>query len=129
MARCIDRAYAVYEGKIEDLPAVFEGVAADITSNRVWAAELDGDIVGGLIVVPDKNFATLANVAVDPVAAGQGLGRALIDRAEAECLALGLRELRLNTHAQMPKNIALYRRLGWSETGRSGVKVRMTKRL
>lgn len=129
LARCIDRAYAVYKDQIGDLPAVSDDVAGDIASNIVWVAELDDDVVGGLILVPDEKFAILANVAVDPAVGGQGLGQALIEQAEAECRDLGLSELRLSTHKNMPKNVALYQRLGWAETERSGAKVRMSKRL
>ena len=56
-----------------------------------------------------------------------GLGRALIDRAEQDCLNLGLHEIRLSTHEAMPQNVVIYSHLGWRETGRSDNKVRMSK--
>ena len=129
LIRCIKAAYAEYKDRVADLPAVAEGVPDDITANRVWVAEVDGNVVGGLVLIKKDGFAILANVAVDPRNAGRGLGRALIEHAEAMCREAGLSDLRLATHVGMPENIRLYRRLGWRESGRSGNKVHMTKRL
>jgi len=129
LIRCIDAAYAIFQGRIEDLPAVSEGIAEDIKTHCVWVAELGGSVVGGLVFIPQEDHGLLANVAVDPVASGQGLGRTLIERAEAECRKLGFGELRLSTHVEMPENIRLYEHLGWKVTGRSGSKVHMAKQL
>ena len=127
LAAYIEAAYADYAARIADLPAVSEGIADDISGHRVWVAEWDGKLAGGIVLVPKEGFLLLANVAVHPAWSGQGLGRALMERAEAECRRLGLRELRLSTHVAMPENVRLYRHLGWRETGRSGNKVRMSK--
>ena len=129
LAACIDAAYADTRARLKDLPDVSAGVADDIKSHTVWVVELDDAIVGGLILMAKDGFALLANVAVDPASGGQGVGRGLITRAEAHCRASGLLELRLSTHVGMPENVVLYERLGWVETGRSGNKVHMTKRL
>ncbi|MGI9501776.1 MAG: GNAT family N-acetyltransferase [Geminicoccaceae bacterium] len=124
---CIDAAYARYRQHIRDLPSVSEGIADDIRSNLVWVAELDHAIIGGLIMVLRHEHAILANIAVDPSCTGMGVGRGLIDHAEAHCRALKKAELRLSTHVDMPENVDLYEHLGWEETGRSGNKVHMTK--
>ncbi len=128
LVRCIDAAYAGYRDRIADLPAVADGIPEDIEADRVWVAELEEAVVGGLVLVLEDGFVILANVAVDPGFAGQGLGRALIDHAEALCREKGLSELRLTTHVGIPENIRLYRHLGWTETGRSGNRVHMAKR-
>jgi ribosomal protein S18 acetylase RimI-like enzyme len=60
----------------------------------------------------------LDNVAVAPAAQGQGYGRALVGFAEAEARRRGHAQLRLYTHVLMTENLALYRRLGFEETGR-----------
>ena len=129
LAKCIDAAYARYQGRIEDLPSVSEGIADDIKTHYVWVAELDHAVVGGLVLIPRDGFALLANVAVDPAASGLGLGRRLITCAEDACRERGFRELRLTTHVAMPENVRLYEYLGWKETGRSGSKVHMVKQL
>ena len=127
LADCIEAAYSIYADRIRDLPAVSEGVAQAIDKHRVWVAEIGGQIVGGLVLVPHEDFLLLENIAVRPESAGSGLGRALIERAEQDCVDLGLGEIRLSTHQDMPENVAIYLRLGWKETSRSGNKVHMSK--
>jgi N-acetylglutamate synthase-like GNAT family acetyltransferase len=129
LADCIDAAYAIYASRISDLPAVSEGIAKDIENNVVWVAEQDDNIVGGMVLVLKKNYVVLANVAVDPIATGTGLGRAFTELAKTESRRLGRVKLRLSTHVDMPENVSLYEHLGWQEAGRSGNKVHMEKTL
>jgi len=129
LADCIDAAYAIYASRIVDLPAVSEGIEAEIRDNLVWVAVRVDQIVGGIVLVIETGHGVLANVAVDPVARGAGLGRALIDFVETEARGLGLVKLRLITHVAMPENVDLYEHLGWQETGRCGNRVTMEKRL
>ena len=124
---CVEAAYARYAERIDDLPAVSDGLADDIATRQVWVAEIGDDVVGGLVLAPEDGFMRLANVAVHPDHKGAGLGRTLIALAEAETLAQGYRELRLTTHAKMPETIRLYTRLGWEEERRRGNKVAMKK--
>ncbi|MEQ9690938.1 MAG: GNAT family N-acetyltransferase [Bauldia litoralis] len=129
LARCIDDAYATYRSRIADLPAVSEGIASDIEDHLVFVAVLDDRIVGGLVLIQQPGFALLANVAVDPRASGRGVGRGLIEHAEAACRQLRIDEIRLTTHVDMPENVNLYEHLGWLRTGTSGNKVHMTRTL
>lgn len=123
----MEAAYTIYADRVADLPAISEGVEDAIRHHRVWVIEKDDQIVGGIVLVPHDDFLMLENVAVRPEAAGSGLGRTLIARAERDCMELGLNEIRLSTHSAMPENVAIYTRLGWSESGRSGNKVFMSK--
>ncbi len=127
IAECIRAAYSIYASRIHDLPAVSEGIPETIEHSRVWVVEREGRIVGAMILVPEHDCMVLENIAVIPECAGMGLGRTLIGRAEQDCVALGLREIQLSTHKDMPENVAIYSRLGWKETGRSGTKVHMSK--
>lgn len=127
LARCIDAAYSVYAEKLDDLPAVSDGIADDIANNKVWVAVSDERIIGGIVLVANGDHVVVANVAVDPGAAGRGVGRALMDLAESEAKELGFAKLRLSTHVAMPQNVRLYEYLGWRETDRAGNKVHMEK--
>jgi GNAT superfamily N-acetyltransferase len=57
--------------------------------------------------------------AVAPERQGLGIGRRLLDFAEAEALRRGYREIRLYTHETMIENQRLYSALGYEETGRA----------
>ena len=127
LAACIDAAYADHARKGIDLPAVSEGLAEDIRDNMVWVAVSDERIIGGLVLVASEDHAVLANVAVDPSATGYGLGRALMDQAEAEARRLGVQKLKLTTHIDIPENVRLYEHLGWRQTGQADNKVFMEK--
>jgi len=137
LGQCFTTAYAPFAATLDDLPDMAAGVADDIERHLVWVAEQTDEnppqgtpsIVGGLVLIPQAGFMQLANIAVLPAAAGQGLGGRLMAFADAEALKRGFREMRLSTHAGMPQNISLYRHLGWQETGRTGNKVQMQKTL
>ena len=129
LSNCIDAAYSIYASRISDLPAVSEGISEAIEVHRVWVAQIEHDIVGGMILVLRDDFMILENVAVHPENTGVGLGKALLERAEADCAELGLHEIRLSTHEDIPENVRLYEHLGWQETSRSGNKVHMSKQL
>ena len=74
--------------------------------------------IGALILKAEPDHLLIWSVAVAAPAAGQGIGRALLAFAEAETVRRGLGEVRLYTNALMTRNIALYRGVGYEETGR-----------
>ena len=89
-----------------------------IAANQAWVAELDGEVVGLVILEERPDGLLLDNVAVSPAMQGRGVGRALIAFTEREASRRGFAKLRLYTHALMVENIALYGRLGFKEIGR-----------
>ncbi len=129
LATCIEAAYARYRERIPDLPAVSEGIEAEIERNQVWVVLEGIDIVGGLFLIAQPDHLKLANLAVHPAHGGKGIGRQLIALAEQEASRQEYEEMRLVTHVLMPENIAIYAHLGWGETERSGNSVLMRKRL
>lgn len=129
LAACIDAAYACYAGRISDLPSVSDGCAEDIANNQVWVAAQNDNVIAGLVLVPCNGFMKLANLAVHPNHGGKGLGRKLIELSEREAERHGFGEMRLNTHVDMPENVLLYQRMGWTEVARSGNTVSMKKLL
>lgn len=129
LARVIDAAYATYAERLTDLPKVSECLAEDINTHLVWVAEAEDKLIGGLVLIIQDTCAVLANVAVAPDHGGKGVGRALIDRAVEESVQRGLAEIRLSTHVEMPENVRLYERLGWSVTDTTGSKIHMSRLL
>jgi ribosomal protein S18 acetylase RimI-like enzyme len=57
------------------------------------------------------------SIAVLPSEQGLGHGSALLDFADRCAVALGLGAIRLYTNVRMEKNIAFYRRHGYTEIG------------
>jgi ribosomal protein S18 acetylase RimI-like enzyme len=113
-------AYSIYIPRIGKPPGPmlddYEKLIADGAVNVLMEGE--GGIAAIIVLLAKADHLLLDNIAVSPNHQGQGLGRQLIGFAEAEARRLGFDELRLYTHERMTENIALYRRLGFVETGR-----------
>ena len=131
----VQAAYAMYVERIGKPPGpMLDDYGALIAQDAVGVLEdADGAIAALIVLLAKPDHLLLDNIAVRPDRQGQGLGRRLIEFAEAEARQLGYRELRLYTHEKMTENIALYRRLGFEETGRGHEagydRVFMTKRI
>ena len=106
-----------------------------LEDHEAWFARTaDGSEVGALIVATTADHLLIWSVAVAEGHGGGGIGRALMAFAEAEAVRRGRLEVRLYTHQLMARNIALYHRLGYGETGRETTAdgrrvVHMAKRL
>jgi ribosomal protein S18 acetylase RimI-like enzyme len=98
---------------------MLDDYAARVAEGAAWVLEVDAGVAGLVVLLPEADHILLDNVAVDPRFAGRGIGRALIDFAEAETLRRGFAEIRLYTHETMTENIAIYPRLGYEETHRA----------
>ena len=129
LARCMHDAYRIYTSRLggKPLPPMTVDYDEEIRSYPVWVAESDGTLVGGLILMPEDDCMTIANVAVHPRFQGHGLGRGLMELRETEAKRQGYSELRLATHLLLTENISIYTHLGWSETGRDEDRVYMKK--
>jgi ribosomal protein S18 acetylase RimI-like enzyme len=131
------RAYAHYAPLLggEPLP-VTEDYAPRIAAGEVWLLEDSGNAVGLVVLEDYAESLTIFSVAVLPERQGEGLGRRLLAFAEAQARQRGCNMLTLYTNAKMTRNIALYRRCGFEETGRRSnpqrpgwIRVDMEKRL
>lgn len=119
LAHCVHAAYQQYLPRMGKLPGpMLADYAQEIAQHQVWVAEEQGQILGGLVLILQRDHMLLDNIAVDPAYQGRGVGRALLEMADAEAFAQGYRELRLYTHETMTENIAMYARIGWIETYR-----------
>lgn len=87
--------------------------------DRVWIAERAGTYAGSVAVqelVPGE-VAQLRWLIVIPAARGRGLGAQLTAAVVARCRSRGLSSLRLFTTREQGAAIAVYRRLGFVQTG------------
>ena len=118
--RIVAEAYGLYVARIGRQPAPMTAdYAALIAAGAVTVLEADGEPAGVLVLAPRDDHLLLENVAVAPARQGRGLGRRLVERAEARARELGLPEVRLYTNRAMTENLALYPALGYRETGRN----------
>jgi ribosomal protein S18 acetylase RimI-like enzyme len=92
-----------------------------VRRHRVTVAEREGEVIGLIVlVVEDEGFA-VDNVAVDPAHQGRGVGRTLLEHAEAAARRAGCGWIYLYTHERMTENLALYSRIGYVEYDRRPV--------
>jgi len=70
------------------------------------------------VVEPTQDHLLIENVAVAPQAQGLGVGGELLQLAEDQARAHGLREVRLYTNEAMTENLVYYPRRGYQETHR-----------
>ena len=112
-------AYGHYVERIGRPPGPMTLDYSEVIRTRdVRLAESDGTIVGAIVLgVDDEGFA-IDNVAVHPSHQGRGLGRALLELAEAEAQRDGFDSIYLYTHEKMTENRALYERIGYVEYDR-----------
>lgn len=116
---CAERAYAGYVTLLGRRPQPMTAdFAADITRGRVWVAEVESVVAGALTCFAREAALFVESVAVLPDQQGRGIGRALLTFAEAHARDAGLARIELYTNARMTRNLALYPRLGYRETGR-----------
>lgn len=90
-----------------------------VDEGRVFVLELDGRVQGLTVLHVAADHLLLDNVAVGREAQGRGLGRRLLDHAEAYARERGIGTMRLYTNELMHENLAIYARLGWTEERRA----------
>jgi len=116
-------AYNPYLARMDRKPApMTDDYAARISAGNTYVLE-DSGAVAGVLVLEDLrddegSFLLLDNIAVDPAQHGKGFGRRLMDFTEEEARRRGYAMVELYTNEVMVENIALYRRLGYTETQR-----------
>jgi len=128
---CMELAYAFYQDRLggKRLPPMDVDYSLEIRDYPTWIAELNGNIVGGLIMIFEESYASIANISVHPELQGKGLGAELMQYAEKMAKEKGYIELRLATHVLLNENISWYIHLGWIEISRDDVRVYMSKKI
>jgi N-acetylglutamate synthase-like GNAT family acetyltransferase len=119
IAACVDSAYRHYIERIGMPPRpMLDDYTTVIRERQVTIAEMDADIVGVLVLCVTEEGFLLDNVAVKPLHQGTGIGRALLEYAEAEAQRQGFRSIFLYTHERMTENQFLYAKIGYVEYDR-----------
>jgi ribosomal protein S18 acetylase RimI-like enzyme len=112
-------AYEHYIERIGKPPRpMLEDYAQVIERRDVLVAENDGALAGVLVLEKTPEAFKVMNVAVRPGLQKTGVGKALLEFAEAEARRLGYDSIHLSTHEKMTENQALYARIGYREYDR-----------
>jgi GNAT superfamily N-acetyltransferase len=112
-------AYSPYIARIGRKPGpILDDYAALVADGQVHVCVLDGVVAGVLVLVAEADSLLLDNVAVASFARGKGVGRLLLEFAEAAALRDGFGTIRLYTHETMVENVVIYQRRGYRETHR-----------
>jgi len=112
-------AYRHYVAVIGTEPGpMLDDYAARIAADQTWVVQ-DADGIAGVLVLEDgPDRFLLDNVAVRPDRQGLGIGRRLLDLAEAEAKRRGWDRITLYTNALMADNIVIYAGRGYTERER-----------
>jgi RimJ/RimL family protein N-acetyltransferase len=81
---------------------------------ETWLLEEGGTLAGAASLAPHHDHLEIWSLSVDPERQNAGIGRRLLEAAEARARALGLSTLRLFTGAPLTKNIDWYQRRGYA---------------
>jgi GNAT superfamily N-acetyltransferase len=92
---------------------MLQDFAAVIEEADVHVAVGGGSVVGVIVTKVTVEGFYVDNVAILPSVKGLGIGRLLLEFAEAEARRLGFKSLYLATHERMTENRDLYRRIGY----------------
>lgn len=117
VAQTIAAAFGVYIARLGRLPAPMTADPdAFIAAGEVHLLEEGGERLGLIVQRAAADHLYIDILAVAPAAQRRGIGRRLLDFAEAEARRLGLPALRLFTNAKMTENLRFYPRLGYRQT-------------
>jgi ribosomal protein S18 acetylase RimI-like enzyme len=122
IATLTNAAYIKYIPRIGRQPRpMTENYSQVLLEHPVWLLMLSDRPVGVLVLMLEHEAMLIYSVAVDPKYQKRGLGRRLLSFAEEQAQGAGYARIRLYTNERMVENIALYRRLGYEETGREPI--------
>ncbi len=97
---------------VEPLPlqADYDEIARDMD---IWVARDEGRIAGVLILERRARHLLIWSIATDPATQGRGLGKAMLEAAEARARQLGQTTIRLYTGTLLKQLVAWYGRHGY----------------
>ncbi len=119
----IRAAFAPMNGRI-DPPSSALGLTPDDLRLRaaretLFIAERDGRLAGCLFLAARSGYHYIGKFAVTPALQRTGIGRRLLEAAEAAARSAGSPAIMLETRVELVENHAAFRRMGFHEVGRT----------
>lgn len=119
VSRCVSAAYSMYIPRLGNPPGpMLESYGEVIARRAVYVVKDRLNVIGVLVLGNDDEGLVLENVAVDPRHRGKGIGKALLQFAEAEARRQGFADIHLYTNVVMTENQLLYSKIGYAEYAR-----------
>ena len=118
--QCALAAYEKYVGRIGRKPApMIADFATQVSNDIVDVAQMEDGSIGGFMVYYSREaHLHIENIAVLPRHQGEGIGKALLLRAEAFARQSNINIIELYTHEKMTENTVFYPRQGYIEIDR-----------
>ncbi len=119
----IQAAFAYMDGVI-DPPSSAQRLSPGVLKKKcaaetVFVARYEGRLAGCIFLADRGAHAYVGTLAVAPALQGCGIGRLLVETAEAEARRQGKRAIELQTRVELAGNHAAFARLGFRETART----------
>jgi ribosomal protein S18 acetylase RimI-like enzyme len=100
---------------VEPLPLLADYQAILLDANKDVRLQIPGTrVIGVLILERRTDDLLIESIATDPGYQGQGIGRALLDAAQAQAKQLGYARIRLYTGSPLTHLVAWYGRHGFT---------------
>jgi GNAT superfamily N-acetyltransferase len=118
LLRVVHSAFRDFEPPSGVLNETLEHLTARFHSEIFLVAQAGGDIVGSLFCARKGDDALyLTRLATAPAWRKRGVGRALMQAAEAEARRIGVARLTLRVRKNLPGNRVYFERFGFAVTG------------
>lgn len=119
IAALTDSAYSKYIPRLgrkpQPMTADYNKMAAE---HPIWLLYYEQELAGLLVLTLEPEALLIYSIAISPEYQKRGLGRYLMNFAEDQARQAGYACIRLYTNEHMTENIALYLKLGYTETKR-----------
>jgi ribosomal protein S18 acetylase RimI-like enzyme len=113
------RAFEGYIARIGRRPAPMDAdYARHIAVDDTWVGDVDGQVVGFVVLVLEPDSLEVESIAVDPKWQGRGIGGRFLDLADERARAAGRNRVTLYTNQAMTENVDLYLSRGFVEVRR-----------
>ena len=120
IARVVHDSFAGFIPLIGRAPwPMFQNYSARVAQGAVWVLTEDGAIAGVAVLQFNDDHLFIETIAIAPPHQGRGHGRRLLDFIEGEARRRRYDETRMHMHLTMARNIALYRKRGYTEYART----------